>query len=90
MSKAQKDITKCPDCGGRIKWTSTETGTKVPIDINVVAIHPNLRGGIAIITTDGKVVIGKLAMAGEKGSVLGYTSHASTCKSSKERERSVL
>lgn len=83
MSKVQKDITICSNCGSKIKWTSTETGTRVSIDLNLVAIQPNLKGGIAIITTDGKVVIGKLAMVGEKGSILGYTSHASTCRCSK-------
>jgi hypothetical protein len=77
------DIGKCPDCNVKIKFTYTERGTKVPVDIDLVSIQPNLKGGISIVTPDGKVVIGKLAMAGEKGAIQGYPSHASTCRRSK-------
>jgi len=80
MMRNDKYITKCPNCGEKVKWTYTDRGTKVAIDLTLVAIQQNIKGGAAIITPDGKLVIGSLAMAGAKDSIQGYTSHASTCR----------
>jgi hypothetical protein len=83
MSNTNSDIGKCPDCNAKIKFTCTDRGTLVPVDIDLVAIKPHLRGGIAIVTPEGRVIVGKLAMAGERGAIQGYTSHSSTCRRSK-------
>jgi hypothetical protein len=88
MSVLQKinDISKCPACGAKVKTMLTEKEQRVLTDPVVVSVKPDIRGGVAIITPNGKLVIGSLAMKGTKDAVQGYPSHLSTCKYSKRKE----
>lgn len=70
---------KCRSCGAPIKWVKTDSGKNIPLNDEVVTILPEAGGNVVIVTLEGKVVRGKLAMAGTPGTVQGYISHFATC-----------
>lgn len=79
---------KCRSCGAPVKWVSTATGKKMPVNEGLIFVLPDTEGDTTIVSRDGMVVKGRLVMAGTDGAVQGNISHFATCPQAGEWRRS--
>jgi hypothetical protein len=62
----------------------TDKGKKMPVDPNYITVIPDGMGDMVVITTDGRIIRGKLTMQGTKGAVQARISHFATCPAAEE------
>jgi len=55
---------KCKSCGVKIIWGKTAKGHNIPLNEETISIVPSETGKVTVVTLDGKVVKGNLAMKG--------------------------
>lgn len=69
-------MSKCKGCGKEIKWVYVNSGKKMPVNPQKIPYRFDMRGGLTLITEDGRIAKAVLDLDSDK---YGYESHFATC-----------
>lgn len=70
-------MARCKSCGAEIIWIKMASGKAMPCNPQKISYRNTFdRGGLTLITTDGKIAIGTPDPGSDS---YGYESHFATC-----------
>lgn len=71
--------TKCRACGAEIMFIKSVAGKTIPVNAEQITYEQKAGGSMKVVTPNGEVISGELAVDPQKATGIGYISHFATC-----------